>query len=127
MRRTNGWSADPAEFARIEPHGFIAKRLTQDEGAIPDPDEQAIGFGAVKGIVRRNKAPGAGHVFYDDGGIAGNMLADVPPDGPSREIIASSRRQSHDKTDRLTLVEVIGRRSSRSHNNQNEARYHSYG
>src|SRR5688572_19554224 len=108
MRRTNSWSADPAEFARIEPHGFIAKGLTQDEGAIPDPDEQTIGLGAVKGIVRRNKAPGAGHVFNHDSGIAGNMLANVPPDGASREIIAPARRQSHDKADRLALVEVIG-------------------
>jgi hypothetical protein len=36
------------------------------------------------------------------------MLANVSPDGSSREIVAPARRQSHDKTNRLSVVEVIG-------------------
>ena len=109
MRRTNGWSADPAELARIKQHGLIAKGLAQDQGTIPDPYKQAIRFGAVEGVVRGNRAPGAGHVFNDDGRIAGDMFPNVPPDGPSGEIIAPARRESHHKADGFALIEIIGR------------------
>src|SRR5687767_14150902 len=102
-----GWSADPPELAAIEPDGFIAKRLTQHIGAIPDADEQAIRLGAVKGIVRRDQTTGAGHVLDNDGRMTRDMFADMSPDDSRREIVAAAGRESDHKPDGLAFVKII--------------------
>src|SRR5262245_18057637 len=106
-RRPFCWSANPAKLARVQTHGFVTQRLTEDIRAVPDPHEQAIGFGAVVGIVRRDQATGPGHILNHNGGISANVLAHMPPQGPCREIIASARSEPHHKANRFALLKLV--------------------
>ena len=114
-------SLRPSNLMALSP-----KRLAQDQRAVPDPYEQTIGFGAVVGIVGRNQAPGARHVFDNDGGIAGNMLAHVPPEGARREIIASARGKPHYKADGFAFVKLVGGCRSNSKRKQRDSDHASY-
>src|ERR671925_1928470 len=120
-RRAFGGSADPPQLAAVEPYGFIAERLTEDVGAIPNPYKQAVRLGAAVRVVRCNEAPGAGHIFNNDCRVAGNMFANVASDDPSRKIVASAGGEPHHKADRLTLIKLISVRRANSKREQRDS------
>ena len=101
--------ADPVEFQRIEFRGVVAMQGIGDEVARGQADDRAIARGHIVEIIRHHEPAGAGHVLGDDGGLAGNMLANMALDHAHVDVIARARAITHEKADGLAPVEILHR------------------
>ncbi len=70
-------------------------------------DGEAIWFGNLVNVVRRNQAAGAGHVFDDDRRLARNMFAHMPGDGAGVCIKSSACGKPDNDSDGFAFVKVF--------------------
>ncbi len=99
--------AEPAEFAAVEPRGFVAEHLLQDQRTDEMADGETIGFGLIVNMVRRDEADGAGHVFDQSGRITGNMFAEMARDGAGVNIEPTARFVGDDEANGFAAVKIV--------------------
>ena len=74
-------SAQVFKFLAVEFDPLGAHDLLEEQSSSVVADDEAIRFGLQVHEVGVNDAAGAGHVLNDNGRVAGNMLAQMAPDG----------------------------------------------
>jgi hypothetical protein len=99
--------AKPAEFAAVEPRGFVAEHLLQDQRTDEVADGETIGFGLVVNMVRRDEADGAGHVLDQCGRIARDMFAEMTRDGAGVNIEPTARFVGDDEANGFAAVKIV--------------------
>jgi hypothetical protein len=75
--------------------------LVQNLKAVKITDSKAVGFSNLVGVVGRDDASCARHIFHNDRGIPRNMFAHVPRDCPRVGIEPAAGRKTDDDTDRF--------------------------
>ena len=83
-------------------------------------DGQTIRFGHLINMIGSDQASRSGHVFHDEGGIAGDVSVHVPCKGPRIDIEASARREPDDDSNSLALIK---RSCGMSHTNEGQQSY----
>src|SRR4029078_2007698 len=73
--RVLGRDAEVLELAPVELNTGFAQNMLEDQTADEMANDEAIRFGDFVDVVGGDQTAGAGHVFDDEGRIAGNMLA----------------------------------------------------
>ena len=82
----------------------LAEKLLQKKTAEEMTNNKTIGFGYFVEIVGRNKASSSGHIIYNHGRIAGDVLSYVSGDDSGVNIITSSGRKAHNDADCFALI-----------------------
>ncbi|MBI2183272.1 MAG: hypothetical protein HYU31_21010 [Deltaproteobacteria bacterium] len=95
------------EFLAVEFDPFGAHDLLEEQPADVVADDETVRLGLQVHEIGVNDAAGAGHVLDDDGGVAGNMLAQVARDGARVGVETAARRERNDQADRLAFVEAV--------------------
>src|SRR5439155_26313115 len=100
-----GRNPDVLELAHVVLDTGGAEELVQDQLAVEVADNGAILGRDVVHVISSQDTSGARHVLDDDGGIAGDVLADVASDVARIGIISAAGRGADDDADRLATVE----------------------
>ena len=87
-------------------HRRIAEQLFKNNLAAEVADDGAVFRRRVEHVVGQDNAAGAGHVFDDDTGIAGNMFVNMPADQPRVGVVAAAGGEADDDFYRLATVEI---------------------
>jgi len=103
--------AEPEEPAAVELDPVAAEELAEELVTVEVHDGEPVRPGHLEGVIGRDQAGRPRHVLHDDGGPAGDVLAQVPGDGPRVGVEAAAGREADDDPDRLALEEPrLGRR-----------------
>src|SRR6185503_8959374 len=103
--RVLGRDAEVLELAPVELNTGFAQNMLEDQTADEMANDEAIRFGDFVDVVGGDQTAGAGHVFDDEGRIAGNMLAQVARDGARVGVVTAPGGAADDDADRFTFVE----------------------
>ena len=99
-------AAEEVELAEIEPDRRRIPVLDQQHAALDERDGGAVLGRDVEHVVGGGEAAGRRHVLHDDGGIAGDVPADMARHQPRLGVVAAARRRADDQRDLLAGVEL---------------------
>ena len=100
-----GRDAEVFELAPVELNAGFAQDMLEDQSADEMADGEAVRLGDFVDVIGGDQTAGAGHVFDDEGRIAGNMLAQVARDGARVGVVAAAGGAADDDADRFAFVE----------------------
>jgi hypothetical protein len=72
-------------------------------------DSETIGFSDLVYVVGCYETAGAGHIFHDNGGLSGNVLAHMTGDSAGIGVEPAASRKTDNDPNRLAFVKVIRR------------------
>ncbi|MNC87453.1 hypothetical protein D3C83_31810 [compost metagenome] len=96
---------EPFEAPRIEFNALVAQDLLEHERADEVADDQSVSR-RFKEVVCRHPAAGAGHIFDDDGRVAGDVPPHVPGDRARVGIKAAACGETHDEANGLAAKKI---------------------
>jgi hypothetical protein len=121
-RRQDIHIADPAELTHVEIDVWRLCELVEGERILKDAERRTIPGRSHIEIIRRNPAPGAGHVFDHQRRIAGNEPSHMARQKPSVSVVAPTNRGANDELNLLASIEIC--RFGTHRLRQQERRHH---
>jgi hypothetical protein len=98
--------AEPGKFRRIELRLPVGVERLECNGILQQTDDGAVPRRNVVHVICGRDAAGGRHVLRDNGGIAGNVLAEMLGESARVDIVAATHRCADDQLDIFALVEI---------------------